>query len=183
MTGGDVGSGGSALSRFWRPYDSLQFRRQLRGLYGIEKTQIASLARLQFFLWRSDNKPERFCIRIIENLPQHRWANQDTPVPRDRQCLFAYTHSSDSLDDKIELFHPNMLVQRVRTFGWQSPKPRSEEFASGALKVIRIRNAHNVRWTPREIVGRDQPIAFEYFHILANVDVSRRLRGADAAPR
>ena len=89
---------------------------------------------------------------------------------RSRRIVSVSSHpdASDPFDDKIELLRAHVLVQRVGALGWQTPKPRSQQLASRPLEVICVRNAHQIRRTPPELIGRNQLITFNSFHIPSN---------------
>src|SRR6266487_3067646 len=57
-----------------------------------------------------------------------------------------------------------MFVQRVRAFGRQSPEPRAEILASGALQIIRVRDLHQVGRPPGEVFRLDEIITLNGFH-------------------
>ena len=57
-----------------------------------------------------------------------------------------------------------MLVQSVRAFGRQSPKPRAKILAACALQIIRIRDLHQVRRPPVQIFRLDEVITLNGFH-------------------
>jgi hypothetical protein len=57
-----------------------------------------------------------------------------------------------------------MFVKRVGAFRRQTPEPRAKILAPGAFKIIRVRDFHQIGWTPVEIVRRNQKVTFDRFH-------------------
>ena len=49
-----------------------------------------------------------------------------------------------------------VMPSLVGTPGRQPPKPRPQDFARGALKVIRVENLHQIGRTPMEVFGFDE---------------------------
>src|SRR4030095_10004138 len=84
---------------------------------------------------------------------------------RHGQRFLANADASHSLDDKIELLSLDMLVERVGTPGRKPPESRSENLASGSLKEVRVRNSHEIRRTPGEVVRLDEEVSVNCFHL------------------
>ena len=87
------------------------------------------------------NHPKNFRIGIIENLPQHRRADQDVAEPWDGHRLFANLDAFDPLDDETEFLRSRVLGQRVCAFGRQQPESRAKKLAASVLEMIRLRYA------------------------------------------
>ena len=69
------------------------------------------------------------------------------------------------LPHHIQLLLPQVLVQCVGAPGRQPPEPRGQVFAAGALQKIRIRDFHEIRRPPVQVVRRDEVIALNRFHV------------------
>src|SRR5205807_6801583 len=65
---------------------------------------------------------------------------------------------------EIKLLRAGALVQRVRASGRQPPEPRAEILASGALQIIRVRDAHQVGGPPVQVARRDEVVTLDAFH-------------------
>ncbi len=87
---------------------------------------------------RADDQPQHFIISVVKDLAQLIGRNQHASVFRHCQSFIADAHATRALQDKIKLLRPNVLVQRVRAFGRQSPQSRAQILAVGPLQIIRV---------------------------------------------
>ena len=76
----------------------------------------------------------------------------------------ANAQTTRAFEHKIEFLLPDVFVQRARAFRRHPPKPRAEIFTARALQKVRVRNAHQVGWTPEEILRFDQVVTLDGFH-------------------
>src|ERR1017187_2452365 len=95
---------------------------------------------------------------VVEHLTQLIRADMHAAMARHGQRLIAHAHPARAFQNEIKLLLPDVLMQRVRAFGWQAPEPRCEIFAPGALQIIRVRNAHQVGQPPMEVVRLDEMV-------------------------
>src|SRR4029434_6404230 len=91
-------------------------------------------------------------------------AARAAPMFRNRDRFPANAHPTRAFDDEIKFFRSRMLVKCVRTLGRQFPQARAKDFASGPLQKIRVRNFHQVRRPPCQIVRLDYEICVDSLH-------------------
>jgi NADPH-dependent 2,4-dienoyl-CoA reductase/sulfur reductase-like enzyme len=101
---------------------------------------------------------------IVEHLPQLIRRNQHAAIFRHRQRFFPDANPTRAFEHKIKFLRTDVLVQRVRAFGWQSPQPRAQILAARALQIIRVRNFHQVRRPPVQVFRLDEVITLNRFH-------------------
>lgn len=67
-------------------------------------------------------------------------------------------------------------MQGVSTLWRKPPEPRTENLALRALKKIRIRDFHQIRWPPTEILRRDHEVTVNRSHrvVLTSDKLSHR---------
>lgn len=118
---------------------------------------------LQLFR-RADYQPKHGGIGIVEHLPQGVGADQDTAVARYRQSCIADPHAAGAVQYKIKLFRADVFVQCIGAPGWQAPESRPQDFAPGALEIIRVWNLHQVGRSPMEGVRFDEMITLDGLH-------------------
>ena len=100
--------------------------------------------RFEFGFGSADDQPKDFRFGIIENLAEELRTNENTAVLWHCKCLLADTNTPNALDDEIELFCPDMFVERVRALRWESPKASAKNLASTPLQKIGVWNLHHV---------------------------------------
>src|SRR6266481_2282190 len=157
----------SVSSTFRRPSDTAQFRRKLGWVGWVEKFLIQLFARFQFFFGRANDQPKDLRIGIIENLAQQFRPDENTAMFWHRNCLLADPHASDAFDDKIKFLHFGMAMECVGAFGWETPEPRAENLAFGALQKIGIWNFHHVGGPPEKFLWFDDEKVFDRCHMVA----------------
>ena len=153
------------LRSFRRPLLPIEFFGQLFWVNWVKQTLVRSFVRFEFDLGGAHDQPKDFRLSVIEDLAQELRSDEYTAVLWHCERLLADANPPDALNDKIELFGSDVLVEGVGTLGWESPESSPENLASTALKEIRVRNPHHVRRSPSEIVGLDEEISVNRFHL------------------
>jgi hypothetical protein len=139
-----------------------EFFWQLRRVCGVILCEVdacclRTLQKLQF-LWSSDDQPEHLGIRIVEYLAPHFWTHPHTAILWHGQRLIAHAQTPRAFQNEIKLLRANMLVQGVGALGRHAPNPRAEILTAGPLQKISIRNFHQVRWPPRELIRSNEGV-------------------------
>jgi hypothetical protein len=91
-----------------------------------------------------------------------------------RQRFLTNADSPDSLDDEIELLRPYMLVQRIGASRREPPQAGAKNLAPAPLEEVRIRNLHEIRRPPGKVIGLDQEISVNRFHLRGGVVMDHR---------
>src|SRR5215471_1047783 len=120
-------------SSFRRPVNAGKLPWQLCWSYRVNKRQVhfgfRALQEFQF-LRRADDQPERLFTGIVEYLPQLVRSNQHTTVFWHGQRFVTNAHPTCAFEHKIKFLRTNVLVQRIRALGWQTPQSRAEILAA-----------------------------------------------------
>src|SRR5213075_1414337 len=108
-----------------RPLHTRQLARQLLRVNRPKAFEVETLARPKLILRRANDQPEHFGVRIVENLPQHLRSDEHAAMLGHGERLLPDPNAPHTLDDKIKLLRQDMLMQRIRALGRETPKPGS----------------------------------------------------------
>src|SRR4029077_1153333 len=84
---------------------------------------------------------------------------------RNGDRFIADAHPPRAFYDEIKFLSLRMFVKGVRALRWEFPQGRAENFAPPSLEKIRVRNLHQVRRPPRELLRLNQKVTVDRFHL------------------
>src|SRR5690242_2789127 len=96
--------------------------------------------------------------------------------------LMPDTHATGPFQDKMEFFGADMFVERTGSIRGVLPESSTQILTLRPFQVVGIWNLHEVRRSPMQILGLDQKITINGFHICGRIGNSCRVNPIRLAP-